>query len=246
MNRPEYLEWVQKTNFENYPKGIQFRHKFGDLLGINGIFVADGETWRSQRKMASHMFSARQFNTWVQSVVHNELDVIDGLLDNVASKPSGTIAMPDLFFRYTLSSFAKMAFSADLNCLSSDPNSLDVPVPFAVAFDYAQNIVNERFVLPMWEYLEMFSTKGRKMRESIKTINDFAKDIIEKRLVESEREKYDAGPNVSETTLQNNGKDLLGFFMEHTKDPNDLLIVVLNFVSKVPCTHLLHSIDFVP
>jgi hypothetical protein len=181
--------------------------------------------------MASHMFSARQFNTWVQSVIHNELDVIDGLLDNVATNPSGTIAMPDLFFRYTLSSFSKMAFSADLNCLSSDPSSLNTPVPFAVAFDFAQGVINERFVLPGWHLFEKFSSKGRKMRESIKVINDFAMGIIEKRLAESEREKYDAGPDVSETTLQNNGKDLLGFFMEHTKDPNDLLVVVLNFVS---------------
>jgi len=234
IQRPEYLEWVQKTNFENYPKGGQFRSKFGDLLSTNGIFVADGDTWKSQRKMASHMFSARQFNNWVRSVVHHELDVIDGLLENVADssgKNTNTLAMPQLFFRYTLSSFTKMAFSADLDCLSTDPASLEKPVPFAVAFDYAQGVINTRFVTPLWNYLEMFSSTGKKMRESIKVINDFGKSIIRRRLAESQREKVEAGPEISETTLQNDGKDLLGFFMEHTKDPSDLLTVVLNFVS---------------
>lgn len=230
LHRPEYIEWIQKTNFENYPKGKQFQSKFGELLSVHGIFVADGDVWRSQRKMASHMFSARQFNNWVRSVVHHELDVIDGLLDNVASKPGGTVAMPELFFRYTLSSFSKMAFSADLDCLSTDPASLDKPVPFAVAFDFAQGVINTRFVTPLWNYIEMVSTKGKKMREAIRVIRDFGKAIIEKRLAETEREKTAAGAGVSETTLQNNGKDLLGFFMEHTKDPDDLLTVVLNFV----------------
>lgn len=52
INRPEYIEYVQKVNFENFVKGSQFRGKFGDLLSTNGIFVADGDVWKSQRKMA--------------------------------------------------------------------------------------------------------------------------------------------------------------------------------------------------
>lgn len=51
MSRPEYIEYVQKTNFENYTKGSYFRNAFSDLLGENGIFVADGHPWKMQRKM---------------------------------------------------------------------------------------------------------------------------------------------------------------------------------------------------
>lgn len=43
VNRPEYLEWIQKTNFQNYDKGWLFRSRFQDLLGTNGVFVADGK-----------------------------------------------------------------------------------------------------------------------------------------------------------------------------------------------------------
>lgn len=52
VNRPEYIEYIQKTNFENFVKGSSFRERFGDLLSTTGIFVADGDVWRSQRKMA--------------------------------------------------------------------------------------------------------------------------------------------------------------------------------------------------
>lgn len=51
----------------------------------------------------------------------------------------------DIFFRFTLSSFGLMAFSAQLNCLPADPAMLDKPVPFAQAFDYAQGVVDLRF-----------------------------------------------------------------------------------------------------
>lgn len=88
----------------------------------------------------SHMFSTHQFNSHVRIVIHQELSRIDSLLEAVARSPQGqnTVNLPELFFRYTLSSFSKMAFSADLDCLSADPKCLERPVPFAVAFDFAQ------------------------------------------------------------------------------------------------------------
>lgn len=95
----------------------------------------------------SHMFSAHQFNNHVRVVIHQELGRIDALLDAAAHSAKGqsTVNLPELFFRYTLSSFSKMAFSADLDCLSADPACLERPVPFAVAFDYAQ----VRFSVPL-------------------------------------------------------------------------------------------------
>lgn len=258
INRPEYLEYVQKTNFENFPKGHQFRDKLGDLLGHDGIFVADGDVWRTQRKMASHMFSANQFNKWVRQVVHNELNIIDSLLDTVASRnqfaikglrstagphagngQGSMINMPELFFRYTLSSFAKMAFAADLGCLTEDPASLQKPHPFAVSFDYAQGVINERFVIPIWRLTELVMPYGARMRNSIKTVRNFGMAIIKQRLAETgvaiegvdvnEKLGFDNG-ELKNSTLQNEGKDLLALFMEHTHDPDALLTVVLNFI----------------
>ncbi|PWN40330.1 cytochrome P450 [Ceraceosorus guamensis] len=234
VNRPEYLEYIQKTNFDNFPKGSQFTGRLGDLLGVTGIFVADGHPWKTQRKQASHMFSNREFNTWVRAVIHNELDDISALLDNVTAKNGpGKLILPELMFRYTLSSFAKMAFAANLNCLSPDPDSLKRPVPFAVAFDRAQAIINDRFITPGWYIWEKFNKTGRDMRSSIKTIREFGLDIIHKRLAERQDEKKDPLAPVEGTKkeqLKKEGKDLLDFFMDLTTDPEELLIVVLNFI----------------
>ena len=259
LNRPEYMEYVQKTNFENYPKGIQFQDKLGDLLGHDGIFVADGDIWRTQRKMASHMFSANQFNNWVKVVVHNELNTIDTILEKVSAQNTfsiqgldgtatsstnnikgGMVNMSELFFRYTLSSFAKMAFGSDLGCLTEDPASLETPHPFAVAFDFSQGVMNKRFTNPFWRLLEKVSPEGARMRASIKLIRNFGSAIIKQRLVEAgikidgfdlnEKSEF-SQDQLHQSSLQNEGsKDLLALFMEQTQDPEALLTVVLNFM----------------
>ncbi|KAE8203244.1 hypothetical protein CF327_g7785, partial [Tilletia walkeri] len=191
LSRPEYIEAIQKTYFENFEKGDFTRDRFADVLGHTGIFVADGHTWKHARKTASHIFSAGQFRNWVQVVVHEELDKAVSLLNAVTSKDrssssvkntQGVITLPELFFRYTLNSFARMAFGTDIGCLTNDPGCLDTPVAFAVAFDYAQLIINDRIFTPFFQVVEFFHPKGKKMREAVKTIRGFAGGIIDDRL----------------------------------------------------------------
>lgn len=47
-------------NFENYIKGPEFHGAMNDLFG-NGIFNANGEHWKYQRKTASHIFNVKNF-----------------------------------------------------------------------------------------------------------------------------------------------------------------------------------------
>ncbi|PWA58106.1 cytochrome P450 [Artemisia annua] len=46
---PANLEYILKTNFENYGKGPYIYDMMNDLLG-DGIFTVDGNKWREQRK----------------------------------------------------------------------------------------------------------------------------------------------------------------------------------------------------
>ncbi|SPC66998.1 related to Cytochrome P450 [Ustilago sp. UG-2017b] len=230
IHRPEYIEYVQKTNFENFEKGIEFKKRFADLLGQNGIFNSDGHVWKAQRKMASHIFSVYQFRNWVQTVVHRELDSVIGIFDAISEGKShanpGTLLLPDLFFRYTLSSFGKMAFGSDIHCLTPDPQCLHEEVEFSSAFDFVQVVIEKRFRMPFWQVVERFSSEGKKNTEMVKKINDFSTKIIDGRLRDRaagiEREKKSADGK--------DGKDLLDLFMDVTTDREDLISVVLNFI----------------
>lgn len=93
-----------------------FRTNLSDLLSEGGIFVADGEVWKRQRKLASNIFSVGNFRTHVQHTVHLELDQLHKLIADT-SKKRVWINLPDVFFRYTLEAFGVMAFGAELGCL---------------------------------------------------------------------------------------------------------------------------------
>ena len=55
LTTPEQVEHVFKKNFDCYEKGAVFRDCFSALLG-QGIFAADGDVWRQQRKIARCAF----------------------------------------------------------------------------------------------------------------------------------------------------------------------------------------------
>ncbi|SNX82988.1 related to Cytochrome P450 [Melanopsichium pennsylvanicum] len=222
INRPEYIRWVQKTNFENYIKGPFFQKSMGDVMSTHGIFVADGEIWRKQRKMASHIFSVGNFRTHVQTTIQRDLSVLNKLFQEV-SKKNVEVNLPDLFFRFTLSSFSLMAFSADIKCLPSNVAELDKVVEFAANFDYAQRVMDERFVDPLSTFTEMFSFQGRKMRKTIKQLHNFCYEIIDLRLDARARGEAQAASGKGD-------KDLLALFMEQNLERDELLPVVLNFL----------------
>lgn len=50
----------QIANFENYIKGPEFHSGMMDLFG-DGIFNANGEEWKFQRKTASAIFNVKNF-----------------------------------------------------------------------------------------------------------------------------------------------------------------------------------------
>ncbi|MBS0470709.1 MAG: cytochrome P450 [Proteobacteria bacterium] len=58
VNDPEGVKHVLLDNPQNYVKSRQLQRTTGPALG-NGLFNADGESWRSQRRTAAPMFSMR-------------------------------------------------------------------------------------------------------------------------------------------------------------------------------------------
>ncbi|KAN0066262.1 hypothetical protein ACQY0O_000356 [Thecaphora frezii] len=225
VHRPEYIEYIQKTNFKNFVKGKDFRERFSDFIGVTGIFSADGYVWKSQRKMASHIFTVNQFRTWVQAVVHQDLanavSVLDKLTADAATTTNpATIQLPDLFYRYTLSSFGRMAFGFDVKCLTADPECLKEEVGFGAAFDQVQLTISRRSITPFWWIVERFSEQGKLCKENIRKVRSYALDIVDQRLKERE-----AGE-----TKGKESKDLLDLCIGLTTDRVELLTMVLNFL----------------
>jgi len=81
ISSPAALEHVLSSRgMQTYVKGPEFSARLGQLLG-NGIFCADGEAWRWQRKLAAHAFSAAQFRSHVASAFAVSLEHLFGALE---------------------------------------------------------------------------------------------------------------------------------------------------------------------
>ncbi|PWN22059.1 cytochrome P450 [Microstroma glucosiphilum] len=224
INNPRYLEWVQKTNFDNYPKGPDFHRCMSDVLGPHGIFVADGAPWFQQRKLASHIFSRSFFSSHVQDTMKAEVVKLDKLLlDASDGKCKGEkIQFPDLMFRFTLSTFAFLAFNAEVDVLPDNVDGLQKVNEFGRDFDFAQTVLDHRFVSVLPKWTEWFTKEGHQMRKTINGLHNYCYRIIDSRL---ERKK--AGGEMSGTKA---GKDLLELFIDQGISREELLPVLLNFI----------------
>ncbi|KMT07024.1 hypothetical protein BVRB_6g153550 [Beta vulgaris subsp. vulgaris] len=221
---PSNVEHVLKTNFVNYPKGEVYQSYMEVLLG-DGIFNADGESWRKQRKTASFEFASKNLRDF-STVVFREYSLKLFTILSEASFENRSVDMQELLMRMTLDSICKVGFGVEIGTLAPDlpENS------FARAFDTANIIVTLRFIDPLWK-IKKFLNVGSEalLSESIKIIDDFTYSVIRRRKSEIEEAKRDSNAIKMK-------HDILSRFIELGEDPESntteksLRDIVLNFV----------------
>ncbi|KAI8987644.1 cytochrome P450 [Mycotypha africana] len=217
---PQNVNYFLKENFKNYLKGPKFKQSLGELLG-NGIFNANGEQWRYQRKTASHIFNVKNFRDDFTDVFVKEMLVMCSQIMDKAAKQRTVIDFHDLMFKFTLDSFVYLGFGVQLNSLLQENK-----VPFAVSFDHLQRLGALRFIDPFRPLIETatrFIPWKMSTQDHIRVIDKFAADVIAQRRKEIAEGKTDH-------------KDLLSRFMntdnENGEKLNDVELrdTVLNFI----------------
>ncbi|XP_065002267.1 cytochrome P450 86B1-like [Musa acuminata AAA Group] len=186
---PRNLEHLLKTKFSIFPKGEYFRGTVRDFLG-DGIFSADDETWRKQRKTASLEFHSGEFRAMTArslvELVHSRLlPVLEAAHDGRAQ-----IDLQDVLLRLTFDNVCMIAFGIDPGCLR--PGQPEIP--FAKAFEDATEATIIRFITPtaIWKalrYLDLGSERW--LRRSLKRVDEFAYDVIRTRKKELSLESGD-------------------------------------------------------
>ncbi|EPS58816.1 hypothetical protein M569_15996, partial [Genlisea aurea] len=189
---PINLEYILKTRFVNFPKGVYFRDTVRDLLG-DGIFSADGEIWRRQRKPASVEFHTPEFRRLtVDSLVELVHDRLLPVLDDSAVN-SAIIDLQDILLRLTFDNVCMIAFGIDPGCLR--PTLPEVP--FARAFEAATEDTTVRFLTPtlLWKSMRLLGLgRENRLKRSIEQIDDFAQKVIGAR--RKEVGKFETKPDI--------------------------------------------------
>merc|ERR1711998_149000 len=212
------LEHVLKTNFENYPKGRDMNEPFKDLLG-DGIFAVDGHKWKQQRKTASHEFTVDKFR---QLYLNIFLKFSACAVSRVDEHDGQAFDVQDLFQRYTLDSIGELGFGVQLGCLESTE-----PIPFAVAFDGAQEQIWYRTVPDqvLWKVKRLFGLGNeRNMSGWIHTLREFTQNVIDNRRREVAREGDNGRSDILSRFISLRDENGKPFTDQYLRD------VVLNFV----------------
>ncbi|KAF8926096.1 hypothetical protein BGZ58_000186 [Dissophora ornata] len=199
------IEHVLKTQFSKYEKGEFFRTVLEPLIG-GGIFGADGQHWRWQRKLASHIFNARALRDYTSDVFCQEAQLVvdyftkitadpcieteDGYGDTRKTKKENTILdLQKIFLLFTLDSFSEIAFGQSIGCLENPER----PVEFALAFDRMNSNLYKRFCSPFYKWTEWWTGMDQQIERDRKVIYDFAYNVIRRRRESEETDEEENG-----------------------------------------------------
>ncbi|KAF6157996.1 hypothetical protein GIB67_008125 [Kingdonia uniflora] len=141
---PKNIEYILKTNFGNYPKGPDYGILF-EILG-DGIFKADYEFWRLQRKMVHSCLSSIDFRTLVAETCHKLVYYRLVPLLSHAAKEGVVVDIQDVILRYFFDSNTSTILGGDEGYLSKDLPKNEL----ATALDEAQEAILIRHTKPMF------------------------------------------------------------------------------------------------
>ncbi|CAN0886455.1 Cytochrome P450 94A1 [Linum grandiflorum] len=184
-SNPAAVEHILKLQFHNYQKGVDSRAILFDLLG-DGIFNADGDSWKFQRQVSSHEFNTKSLRHFVEHVVEAELS--DRLVPTLsAAAASGAVLdLQDILQRFAFDNICRIAFGYD-------PEYLHPSLPeaeFATAFEDASMISAYRFITMfpgIWKVKRSLNLGSeKKLKEAVGVIRDFAKRIVKEKKDEQE------------------------------------------------------------
>jgi len=164
-----------------------------------GIFAVNGEMWRAQRALASHMFRSLPMRA-MGATFHRHVDKLESLLAVVAREHS-VIDLQDVFMRLTLDSIGEVAFGCDIDSLTTPRQE------FARAFDWLQVETDLRAFNPFRKFVTWWS-----YRRNLATVDRFVHELIARRGERSPRK-------------DDNNSDFLGMVMDdETNDPVRLYV----------------------
>ncbi|KAI7727286.1 hypothetical protein M8C21_026947 [Ambrosia artemisiifolia] len=175
------------SNDQRPPVGDYHKLILGDLFG-NGIFAADGDIWRHQRKLASFEFSTKVLREFSTAVFRsNTAKLVKKVSESTVDKR--IISLQDLLMKSTLDSIFKVGFGFDLDTLSG---SDAVSNQFMTAFDDSNGLIFWRYVDLLWRVKRYFNIGSEAtLKKNIRVIDNFVYKLIRHKREQMKNKKDD-------------------------------------------------------
>lgn len=141
-------------------------------ISSNGVFSAEGEAWRPQRKLVMQALNATHFRGFFPT-----LQAITARLQRrwlAAARKGEVVEMGDDLVRYTVDVTTTLAFGEDTNTLEQDGNVIQDHL--ALVFPTINARVNAPF--PYWRYLRL--PRDRRFDRAMQAINAHVERLVER------------------------------------------------------------------
>ncbi|WP_044201865.1 cytochrome P450 [Flammeovirga sp. OC4] len=166
---PETNAYVLKHR----PTKFRRLQKMADVIeevGVNGVFSAEGETWKKHRKVTQKALSNKNIRSFFPTILR-----ISERLTNYWNKIEGieNYAIDQDFEKITVDVTTLLAFGYDLNSLENDVDEIRVHINNI--FPKVNSRINSP--IPLWKYYKTKSDK--EFDESINYLKNVLGDIIE-------------------------------------------------------------------
>jgi len=198
-NSPDIIRYVLVENKDNYErKSPQIKRALEPLLG-DGLFVSDGETWSSRRRIQTPLFD----NSHIQMYSKSMVSTISEMADNWQTKVDGVTLEVH-------TEMAKLAAEIISRILFGEKLGIENSAAVVGAFTDYQSVVKQTALsnflgLPDW--IPNMNAKIGKARVAAKTIHSTVDAIIA--LAEKENHKDTMVAELIKANKTENGMDLM-------------------------------------
>ncbi len=174
-NSPDTVRYVFVENKDNYErKSPQMRRALEPLLG-DGLFISDGDTWASRRKLQTPLFDSTHIKSFTDTMISTIVEMADDWQSRIEKSETKEIDIHPEMGKLTAEIIARTLFGEKLG----SENSSAVVEAFA---EY-QSVVKQTNVtnfLGFPDWLPNLNAKVGKGRKAAKTIHDAVDAIIAK------------------------------------------------------------------
>ncbi|OMO77481.1 Cytochrome P450 [Corchorus olitorius] len=214
-SEPANVEYMLKTNFQNFGKGDYNYSLLSDLLG-DGIFTVDGDKWRQQRKVSSYEFSTKVLRDFSSVIFRKNVAILAKMVSEAANS-NQIMDMQDLFLKSTLDSIFKVGFGVELDSMYG---TNEEGKEFTAAFHDASAAVLYRYVDMFWKIKRFFNIGSEaEIKKRMKVVNEFVYKLIQNKIADMQNSSVKK-------------EDILSRYLQvsESSDPTYLRDAILNFI----------------
>ncbi|MEJ7738761.1 MAG: cytochrome P450 [Chitinophagaceae bacterium] len=170
ITAPETIQYVLK----NRPEKFRRLGKMDDIIremGVFGVFNAEGDDWKRQRKLVSQALNITNLKTFFSTLDH----ITEKLLNrwNQLSAQNTSVEIKGELMRYTVDITSRLAFGYDMNTLEKKEDIIQnhLEIIFPALFKRINSPV------PYWRYVKL--PADRRLEKSLKVIHTTMQGIID-------------------------------------------------------------------